>query len=106
LFPWSSQARGFFSDNDHDTLDPNTWRCWNSESNFQRRTRCDTLATKLGCRPVNIALAYVLAQPFPVFPIIGPQTVAELIIALDGLRIELDSGLLHWLESGGNGEVS
>ena len=36
------------------------------------------LAEKLGRKPIHIALAYVLAQPFPVVPLIGPRNVAEL----------------------------
>ena len=74
--PWSSQARGFFLP--HATPDyqgdPELRRSWYSEDNFRRRERAIELATKKGVEPINIALAYVLHQPFPTFPLIGPRT--------------------------------
>jgi aryl-alcohol dehydrogenase-like predicted oxidoreductase len=100
LFPWSSQARGFFADVDPAKLDPNTWRCWGAEVNYARRTRARQLAEQLGTRPINVALAYVLAQPFLTFPIIGPQSPAELVTAMDGLETELDPQQLRWLAFG------
>lgn len=52
-------------------------RCWYSDRNFSRRDRAIELANKLGRKPIHVALAYVLAQPFPVL-LIGPLNVAEL----------------------------
>jgi aryl-alcohol dehydrogenase-like predicted oxidoreductase len=51
-------------------------RCWYSERNFGRRDRAIELANKLGRNPIHIALAYVIAQPFPVIPLIGPRTAS------------------------------
>ncbi|SHG27331.1 Predicted oxidoreductase [Streptoalloteichus hindustanus] len=101
LLPWSSQARGFFSDVRPELLDPKMWRCWDDEDNRERRRRAEVVAAVLGVRAINVALAFVLAQPVPTFPLIGPQDEAQLAIALDALDVRLDQGLLRWLVAGG-----
>lgn len=101
LFPWSSQARGYFADVPSAALDPNVWRCWETGENRLRRDRAGELAGILGVRRINIALAFVLCQPFEAFPIIGPQTVDELAVAMDGADVALDPATLRWLEFGG-----
>jgi aryl-alcohol dehydrogenase-like predicted oxidoreductase len=100
LFPWSSQARGYFSDTDPASLDPNTWRCWDSQQNRQRRDRAAELAKAFGVPVINVALAYVLAQPFPTFPLIGPRSTGELRTALGALSLDLSAHSLAWLRSG------
>ena len=44
-----------------------------------------------------MALAYVLAQPFPVFPIIGPATMRETASSLEALRVALSPEEAEWL---------
>lgn len=100
LFPWSSQARGFFAEVAPESLDPNVWRCWGVDENYHRRERAQQLADKFGVRAINIALSFVMNQPFTTFPIIGPQTEEELSIALCGVDIELEPHQLRWLERG------
>ncbi|MDM9623168.1 aldo/keto reductase [Rhizobium sp. S96] len=100
-FAWSSQGRGFFTDragrDKHD--DEEIVRCWYSERNFERRDRAIELANKLGRSPIHIALAYVIAQPFPVIPLIGPRTIAELEDSLSALDIKLTPEQVKWLEA-------
>ena len=98
LFAWSSQAQGFFVRADPaDRSDPGLVRCWYADDNFERLRRARKLAEKKGVRPVNIALAYVLAQPFPTFPLIGPRTIDETRVALDALAVDLTPDELAWL---------
>ena len=47
--------------------------------------------------PINIALAYVLNQPFPTFPLIGPRALRETRTSLPALDIELTAAELRWL---------
>jgi len=47
--------------------------------------------------PINVALAYVLHQPFPTFPIIGPRTLRELLTSLPALGLRLTADELRWL---------
>ncbi|MDM9645418.1 aldo/keto reductase [Rhizobium sp. S163] len=100
-FAWSSQGRGFFTDragrDKHD--DEEIVRCWYSDRNFVRRDRAIELAAKLGRSPIHIALAYVIAQPFPVIPLIGPRTIAELEDSLSALDIKLTPEQVKWLEA-------
>jgi len=98
LMAWSSQARGFFvRAHPEDRSDRELVRCWYSEDNFRRLERARELAGKLGVLPINIALAYVLSQPFPTFALIGPRTLAETRTSLAGLDIDLTPEQLRWL---------
>lgn len=101
-FAWSSQARGFFTDrasaDKHE--DEELVRCWYSRSNLERRERAKQLAKTLNCNTIHIALAYVIAQPYPIIPLIGPRTVAELEDSLSALEIRLTPEQLQWLEAG------
>ena len=105
VFPWSSQARGFFLDGQEFTgaahvADPNREeqdRVWGSEENFERRRRCLELAEKKSADPIQIALAYVLCQQFPTFPLIGPRNFFETENSIDALNLALDSKEVAWL---------
>jgi len=97
LFAWSSQARGFFTDRADRRDDAEMVRCWFSDDNFERRQRAYELAQKRGVAPINIALAYVLRQPFPTFALIGPLNLDELHSSLPGLQVTLTPEELRWL---------
>jgi predicted dehydrogenase/aryl-alcohol dehydrogenase-like predicted oxidoreductase len=92
LMPWSSQARGFFLPGrarPEDRSDPELARCWYAEDNFKRLARTEELAERRGVEPINVALAWVLSQPFPTFPLIGPRQIAETRSSMQALDIEL-----------------
>lgn len=98
LLAWSSQARGFFARaHPEDRSDPSLVQSWYSDDNFQRLARAKELATRLGVEPINVALAYVLHQPFPVFALIGPATLSETRSAMRSLDIELTPAQCRWL---------
>jgi aryl-alcohol dehydrogenase-like predicted oxidoreductase len=101
-FAWSSQARGFFTDaaGRGKTGNPEIVRCWYSDANFARRDRAVELAEKRGVRPIHVALAYTLAQPFPVVPLIGPRRLVELDDSLRALDLELTPQDVRWLVDG------
>lgn len=92
LLPWSSQARGFFvpSRARPDLQDDTSLvTSWYSEDNFKRQARAIELAKKKGCEPINIALAWVLHQPFPVLPLIGPRQISETRSSFAALTVKL-----------------
>jgi aryl-alcohol dehydrogenase-like predicted oxidoreductase len=100
LMPWSSQARGFFLPGrarPEDRSDPELVKCWYAEDNFKRLARAAELAERRGAEPINIALAYVLGQPFPTFPLIGPRQIAETRSSMQALDIELSPQEVRWL---------
>ena len=100
LMPWSSQARGFFSDQAHGEGidDAELARCWHSGDNFKRRERAQELAEKYGVERINVALAWVLAQPFPVFALIGPRLISETVSCLEALGLSLTAEEVKWLD--------
>jgi 1-deoxyxylulose-5-phosphate synthase len=85
LFAWSAQARGFFAGHESESVD----RVYDNEPNRERRRRAHALAQRLGCTANQVALAWVLAQPFPVHAVVGVRTVAQLQEAIGALDVEL-----------------
>ncbi len=114
LFPWSAQARGFFtpwaeavlaaSEDEQVQLTSaqptvaELKRVWFSDENLERRRRAAELAEARGVETINIALAYVLRQPFPTFPLIGPRSLHETASSMAGLDVTLSSDELSWLD--------
>lgn len=100
LFPWSSQARGFFTGRARpaDRSDEELVRCYYSDENFQRLERARSLAQQLGVAPTAIALAYVLNQRFPTFPLFGPRTLAETRTSMEALAVTLTPEQVAWLD--------
>jgi predicted dehydrogenase/diketogulonate reductase-like aldo/keto reductase len=113
LMPWSSQARGFFTPW-ADTVMQQTGqenpvitsvqptmaelaRTWFSDANFKRRERAGELAASKGLEMIQIALAYVINQPFPCFPLIGPRQLSETRSSFAALDIELSPAECRWL---------
>jgi aryl-alcohol dehydrogenase-like predicted oxidoreductase len=45
-----------------------------------------------------VALAYVLAQQFPTFALVGPRSIAEYRATMTGLGIELNEEQTSWLD--------
>jgi aryl-alcohol dehydrogenase-like predicted oxidoreductase len=101
-FAWSSQARGFFTDRaaPGKMTDPELARAWYSDLNFQRKARAEELGRRIGKDPIQVALAYVLNQTWPVVPLIGPATLAELRHSLVASTIRLSAEDVRWLEQG------
>jgi aryl-alcohol dehydrogenase-like predicted oxidoreductase len=100
LLAWSSQARGFFvpgRSGPDKRDDAELVRCWYSPDNFERQKRVFQLAQQRNVEPINIALAYVLNQPFPTFALIGPRQLSETHSSLKALEIELTPAELKWL---------
>jgi predicted dehydrogenase/aryl-alcohol dehydrogenase-like predicted oxidoreductase len=100
LIAWSSQGRGFFLPGraaPDKTDDRELVRCWYSPDNFKRLERANQMAAKRGVQAINIALAYVLCQPFPTFALIGPRRISETRSSLEALKIDLSPDELKWL---------
>lgn len=100
LLPWSSQARGFFTGraDPEDRSDAELVRCYYSDDNFERLRRAEELAATFGVSATAIALAFVLHQPFPTFPLIGPRTIAETRSSLAGVALQLSPEQIAWLD--------
>jgi aryl-alcohol dehydrogenase-like predicted oxidoreductase len=101
LISWSSQAGGFFTGrfSPEDRSNADMVRVYYSDANWERLRRATELAEKRGVTPVQIALAYVLSQPFPTVALIGPQNSAELASSYQGSLLELTDEELAYLDA-------
>ncbi|UQZ81575.1 General stress protein 69 [Paenibacillus konkukensis] len=100
LLSWSSQARGFFTGRfAPDKLeDKEIVRVYYSDANWERLRRAQELAARKGVSMIQIALAYVINQPFPTGALIGARDLSELQSCVDGAQIKLTAEELNWLE--------
>lgn len=98
VLSWSSQARGYFvAPGQRDATAARTDECWGAPDNRARRERARELAAELGVSPLNIATAYVLAQPFPAFALVGPRTIHEIATTMPGADLPLTPEQVAWL---------
>ena len=95
MIPYSSQANGYFgaenvawAKNGFHGSAPRA-DSFDSPANRRRLQRAIELAEKKGCTANQIALAYLLSQPFPVFPIIGTGNHEHLHEAMGAIGMRL-----------------
>ncbi|MFA9456320.1 aldo/keto reductase [Halalkalibacter sp. AB-rgal2] len=102
ILSWSSQARGFFTGrfSPEDRSNEDLVRVFYSDANWERLRRAEELAAEKGVTAIQIALAYVLNQPFPTAALIGAQNETELNSCLEGSKIKLTNDEVRWLENG------
>ncbi|MGM0838470.1 MAG: aldo/keto reductase [Bacillota bacterium] len=100
LLSWSSQAGGFFSGRftPENRENEEMVRVYYSEENWERFQRAEQIAREKDANVLQIALAYVLNQPYPTAAIIGPEKVEELTSSVDGSKIALTSQEMDWLD--------
>jgi len=100
LLSWSSQARGFFTGRytPEDRSNEDLVRVFYNEENWERLRRAEIMAKEKGVSTIQIALAYVLNQPFPTCALIGAQNAEELQSCYEGAKIVLTKEELKWLE--------
>jgi aryl-alcohol dehydrogenase-like predicted oxidoreductase/predicted dehydrogenase len=108
LFPWSSQARGFFVNkvefaaNEHfaNPTDEEEKRVWHDDLNLARRNRAIKLAKDKNCEPIQIALSYVVNHKVSTYPLVGPRNFFELDSCIKAANIHLTAKDLRYLEEG------
>jgi aryl-alcohol dehydrogenase-like predicted oxidoreductase len=100
LLSWSSQARGFFSGRftPEDRSNADLVRVFYSDDNWERQRRAKELAEQKGVTAIQIALAYVLNQPFPTCALIGPGNLEEMRSCRDASELLLTHEEIQWLE--------
>jgi 1-deoxyxylulose-5-phosphate synthase len=94
VFAWQALAGGFFAGIADDDVD----RVYGGESNRERLTRARQLADRHGATPSQVALAWVLARPYPVYAIVGPRSPAELEESTAALELALTPKELAWVD--------
>ena len=107
LIPWSPLARGFLAGNRRRAGGGATTRAksdgfaadlYYRDSDFTIADRAAELATRRGVKPIQIALAWILAKPGVAAPIIGATRLGYLDDAVAALDIALDEAEMAFLE--------
>ncbi len=106
LIPWSPLARGYLTrprDTLTDTVRANTddfaKALYKNPADLDIIDRNVELADRLGVKPAQTALAWVLANPAITSPIIGASKIGQLEDAISALDIELSEEDTTFLES-------
>jgi aryl-alcohol dehydrogenase-like predicted oxidoreductase len=101
--PYSSQAGGFFQKiraGQQDRLSPGARRRYDHSVNRQRMARIEELEGEAGLSVTQLALGYLLSQPFPTVPIVGCKTKAHLRDSLSAADVSLTPAQIAYLKSG------
>ncbi|HZU20803.1 MAG TPA: aldo/keto reductase [Gaiellaceae bacterium] len=94
VFAWQALAGGFFAGIHDDDVE----RVYGGDRNHERLARARQLAERHDATPSQVALAWVLARPYPVHAIVGPRSVEELDECTAALQLELSPEELAWLD--------
>ena len=94
-------ALAVYSPTAHGYFDGNTTDAYHAPQNIARRERAQKLARKHGATSGQVALAWLIGQPFPVFPIVGTSKVERLQAALGADELRLTEAEIRWLAEGG-----
>jgi len=94
VFAWASLAGGFFAG----VRNPDVLRVYETAGNRERLRRAQALAVRRGATAGQVALAWVLHQPFPTYALIGPRSVAELRESVAALELALTPAESRWLD--------
>lgn len=94
VFAWASLAGGFFAGVESGDVE----RVYENGGNRERLRRARTLGARTGATAGQVALAWVLHQPFPTYALIGPRSVAELRESVAALDLTLTSAESRWLD--------
>ena len=84
LLAWSSQARGYFAGRD----DADVQRVYDNEPNRERRRRAEAVGSRIGRTAQQVALAWVLHQPYPVHAAFGARSLGQLRDAWGALEVD------------------
>jgi aryl-alcohol dehydrogenase-like predicted oxidoreductase len=106
-FPYLTQANGYFRRLEQNSLDqvPTDARVrtiFDHPENRKRFQRIQVLQKKTGFSVNQIVLGYLLNQPFPVFPLIGPKNITDLEDSLRCADVSLSPEDLAYLEGAGS----
>ena len=99
-FPYTPQANGYFRRLDTGSIaraSDQVKALFHHAQNENRYKRLKALQSETGYDLGQIVLAYLLEQPFPVFPIIGPKKPADLDESLRAVDATLTPSHLEFL---------
>jgi aryl-alcohol dehydrogenase (NADP+) len=107
VIPWSPLARGFLAGNRRKEDRGDTSRAktddfahnlYYSDDDFVVADRVVEVAGRLGVKPTQVALAWLLAKPAVTAPIVGASKLSHLDDAVESLSIQLSPEDIKYLE--------
>jgi aryl-alcohol dehydrogenase-like predicted oxidoreductase len=99
--PYSSQAGGLFQKmaaGRLDAMNPGVNRMYPLAENRQRFNRIQHLAAETGLSVTQLALGYLLSQPFVTVPVVGCKTMPHLHDTMNAADVLLDPMQVAYLE--------
>jgi aryl-alcohol dehydrogenase-like predicted oxidoreductase len=89
---YSPTANGYFATNGTKGA-----KGWTNPTTLARLRAAQRLAAEVGVTPNQIALAYLLHQPFPVVPVLGTTNLEHLVESLAAKDVQLSMDQIHHL---------
>lgn len=102
VIPYTSQAKGFFSKVERsgsEGLSEGDRKVYFSDVNKKRLLRVQELAKKYDVSVNDIALSYLMSQPFTTIPVVGSKTVEQLKSSLKAVDVALSRDEVVYLET-------
>ena len=102
VLSFSATANGFFqklAKGGLSSLDPMLQKVYGSPANLVRYERARQLAKRRGLSITQVGLGYLLSQPFPSCPIVGPKTLTQLQDCLTAAKVRLEPAEIEFIES-------
>jgi aryl-alcohol dehydrogenase-like predicted oxidoreductase len=101
--PYTSQANGYFRRLEHGAVDQASnlvLGLFHHAENQRRFLRVQQMQKDTGYSLSQIVLGYLISQPFPVFPIVGPKNAADLDDVLRAAEAKLTPEQVYYLHRG------
>lgn len=102
VIPYTSQAKGFFSKVERSGsagLSDSDRKIYFSELNSRRLLRVQELAKKYSVSVNDIALSYLISQPFTTIPVVGCKTIEQLKSSVKAVDVRLTGEEVAYLEA-------
>ena len=102
--PYSATANGLFQKLERGgsaSLDAIPQRHYRSSANLARYERARQVASRRDLSLTQVVLSYLLSQPFPTIPIVGPKRVDQLRDCLTAVGVRLDEAEITFIQSEG-----
>lgn len=100
VFAYRSQAQGYITKILGGRPLSETMRStYDCPLNRRRALRAAAVAEKLGVSAEAVGLCYLYSMPFPVFPIVGPRTAAQLCDSAKAVDIDIPDSYLEFLSN-------
>ena len=101
--PYSSQAKGFFSKLAERGVEGFTEleiNAFVSPENNDKLERVKEVSEQVGASIAQVALAWILTQPFPTVPVAGCSRIEQLLDSVQATNLKLSQATIRYLSTG------